>query len=389
MPTELIVDTPEKLRACCTLLATERVIGFDTEFVGEATFVPDLCLLQIATPTHLFLVDPMAVNALDELWKIVGAPQRTVVVHAGREEIRLFHRATGRVPENFFDLQIAAGLVGYDYPLGHGTLVRDLLGTRLHKAETLTDWRKRPLTAQQIDYAFDDVRYSLALWQVLGSRLEQMGRVTWEREEVAYLLQSSMGVEPGIERWRKLKSLGTLDRKKLAVVKAVFEWRERVAAHRNRPVRSVLRDDLIVEIARRLPKSANDVEMLRGVPKRDAAEIFQIVVAVRNDPAEQWPILTPREDDEPHILLLSGLLNVVLADRCARLNVSPKLVANASDIRHLVRSAAVGATIAADSVFATGWRATAILPELQAVLHGRRRVRVHSLNDSSPLEYSD
>src|SRR5205085_5569438 len=101
----------------------------------------------------------------------------------GREEVRLCHLWTGQTPGNLFDLQIAAGMVGLAFPLGHGTLVNQVLGVQIAKGETLTEWRERPLTPQQIRYAFDDVRFLLPLWQQLSTRLEQSGRVEWAREE--------------------------------------------------------------------------------------------------------------------------------------------------------------------------------------------------------------
>src|SRR5437588_6875015 len=145
LPEEL-VTRPQELVACCEYLATCRQFGFDTEFVGEDTYHPRLCLVQIATAERLILIDPLAVGPLDAFWKLVVDPANLVVVHGGREEIRLCHLWTGQIPGNVFDLQIAAGLVGRVYPLGHGALVNQLLNIQIAKAETLTEWRDRPLT---------------------------------------------------------------------------------------------------------------------------------------------------------------------------------------------------------------------------------------------------
>src|SRR3954447_25199172 len=174
MPTEAIVTRAEELVACCQHLAHSPVIGFDTEFIGEQTFVPQLCLIQVATSERLTLIDPLTVGSLDMFWEIVTDPQRTVVAHAAREEIRICQRSCGRLPHGIFDLQVAAGLVGLGYPLGHGPLVNKLLNIRLMKGETLTDWKKRPLTQKQIQYAFDDVRYLLPSWQALRDQLVQL-----------------------------------------------------------------------------------------------------------------------------------------------------------------------------------------------------------------------
>src|SRR5262249_11762942 len=151
--------------------------------VGEDTYHPHLCLIQVATEERLILIDPLTVGPLDAFWKLVTDPANLVVVHAGREEVRLCRLWTGQPPGNLFDLQIAAGLVGLAYPLGHGALVNQLLGVQLTKAETLTEWRERPLTRAQVRYAFDDVRYLLPLWKQLAQRLDRLGRADWAREE--------------------------------------------------------------------------------------------------------------------------------------------------------------------------------------------------------------
>src|SRR3954452_6959600 len=120
---EEIVSAPEELAACCRHLAASPALGFDTEFIGEETYHPRLCLVQVATEDRLFLIDPLSAGPLDAFWKLVVDPGRIVVVHAGREEVRLCRLWTGFAPGNLFDLQLAAGLAGLAYPIGHGNLV--------------------------------------------------------------------------------------------------------------------------------------------------------------------------------------------------------------------------------------------------------------------------
>src|SRR5580698_6374912 len=103
---EEIVTTPEQLVDCCAHLSRCPVIGFDTEFVGEETYHPRLCLVQVATPERLFLIDPLSAGPLDSFWQLVVDPGRVVVVHAGREEVRLCRLWSGQAPGNLFDLQL-------------------------------------------------------------------------------------------------------------------------------------------------------------------------------------------------------------------------------------------------------------------------------------------
>src|SRR5947199_1969474 len=261
---EQIVTRPEDLGECLAHLAACQQFGFDTEFVGEDTYHPRLCLVQVATAERLFLIDPLTAGPLDAFWQLVVDPARGVVVHAGREEVRLCRLWTGRIPGNLFDLQIAAGLTGLAYPLGHAALVNQVLGAHVPKGETLTEWRHRPLTPAQIRYAFDDVRYLLPVWQRLSQRLGKLDRLDWAREEFARLATQAAPEDPVAEKWRKLRGLGSLDRRRLAVVRALYAWREAEAARTNRPTRAIIRDDLIVEIARRNPTRERDLQVVRG-----------------------------------------------------------------------------------------------------------------------------
>src|SRR5262249_34900150 len=248
---EYIVTDPGGVRACCDDVAASPHVGFDTEFVGEDTYVPDLCLIQVATPNARYVLDPYDCGPLDEFWNLMGDRRRVVVVHAGREEVRICNGAIGRPPGNLFDVQIAAGLLGLGYPLGYGPLIQAVLRKRLHKGATLTDWRKRPLSQEQIHYAFDDVRDLLAGWERMDAELTKLGRTEWAREEFDSFVRRSLMDGGEVERWRRLKGVANLDARRLAVVREVYRWREEAAAKRNRPARTVLRDDLVVEVAKR------------------------------------------------------------------------------------------------------------------------------------------
>jgi ribonuclease D len=381
------IASPEELGVFCEHLASCPHFGFDTEFVGEETYHPRLCLIQVATPQQLVLIDPLSAGPLDAFWKLVVDPARVVVVHAGREEVRLCRLWTGQTPGNLFDLQLAAGLVGMPYPLGHGTLIGEVLGVRLTKGETLTEWRHRPLTPAQVRYAFDDVRYLLPAWQQLAARLETLGRTDWAREEFGRLARNAAPEDPVAERWRKLRGLGSLDRRRLAVVRALFTWRDEVAARANRPARTVLRDDLIVEIARRSPTRERDLQVVRGLAKRDLEAIVRTVTEARALPLEECPEPAEREQDPTQVQLVASVLNAVLGDVCARMRLAPNLVATTADVKLVVRARLGSQPLPAESLLTGGWRAAHILPELLAVLEGRRSVRVADVAAEAPFSY--
>lgn len=390
---EQIITSRDELGECLTHLADCRCFGFDTEFVGEDTYHPRLCLVQVATADRLMLIDPLSVGPLDGFWKLVVDPANLVIVHAGREEVRLCRLWTGQAPGNLFDLQLAAGLIGMTYPLGHGALVNQLLNVQLAKGETLTEWRNRPLTRAQIRYAFDDVRYLLPLWQRLSSRLEELGRTEWAREEFARLAAAVMpeerGAASGSEKWRKLRGLGTLNRRQLAVVRALFQWREEAAAQANRPPRTIIRDDLLIEIARRNPTRDRDLKVIRGLRHRDLPAILEVVEQARDLPTADQPSVAEREQDPPQVQLVTSVMTAVLGDFCARTHLAANLVATTQDIKLLVRARLQGAPPPADLPLTQGWRAAYVLPELQAVLEGRRRLRIADVCAEAPLAYEE
>lgn len=382
------IGTSAELDDCCMRMSSAPVLGLDTEFIGETTFHPQLCLIQVAIPGQLFAIDPFTVGSLDQFWAIVTDPNRAVVVHAGREELRMCQKASGRVPHQLFDTQIAAGLVGIGYPMGYASLVQQALNCPLSKGETLSDWSRRPLTPKQLAYAFDDVRYLLPLHEMLSRRLTELRRVDWLAEESQALKLHADLTRPEHERWRKLRGIGALDRKRLAVVRELFEWRDAVAQRLDRPARSVLRDDVLVEIARRQPQSERDLAHWRGLPQRDRGEILGAVLRGRETRPENWPAETEREIENPTINALAGVLQAVLFDLGTRWSLIPGLVATSTDVRRLVRSRSEqDERWLAETAFDSGWRAKHVLPVLDEVLTGRRGVRIGDVRRATPLDW--
>lgn len=383
---EHVVATPADLALCLEHVAAAPLVGFDTEFVGEDAYRPELCLVQVATAERLFLIDPFTVGSLEGFWNLLLDPTRTTVVHAGREDLRMCHFQVGRPPARVFDVQLAAGLVGLTYPIGYSGLVAELLGRRMTKGETLTDWRRRPLSPAQVRYAFDDVRYLLPLWKKLTDKLKRHKRTDWAAEEFATAVRKAVADETTVEKWRKIKGIGGLDRRGLAVAREVFAWRERFAERVNRPPRQLLRDDLLAEIARRAPTNPEELAAYRGVPRNEIEPILEAVRRAKAMPPDRCPEPEVRENDPPHVVLLGNLLGVMLADWCTRHRVAPGLIASSSDLKALARSRAYREPLP-DVPLTRGWRATVVLPELEAILAGRVAVRVENPSAAAPLGF--
>ena len=172
------VSTAAQLETFCDELATAETIAFDTEFVSEHTYRSQLCLVQVCTPRQLAVIDPQTTGDLQRFWEVLARAGHQTVVHAGREELVFALHSVGKCPADLLDVQIAAGLMGMEYPAGYGSLLDRMLRVSAQKGETRTDWRKRPLSSQQIEYALDDVRYLIPLRDKITERLAKLGRLT-------------------------------------------------------------------------------------------------------------------------------------------------------------------------------------------------------------------
>lgn len=382
---EQLVTHPAQLAACLTHLAQAPLIGFDTEFVGEDAYRPELCLVQVSTAEELIVIDPFECGPLDGFWELLLDPNRTTIVHAGREDIRMCYFQSGRPPAHVFDVQIAAGLIGMTFPIGYGGLVHDLLHQRMQKGETLTDWRKRPLTPAQVRYAYDDVRYLLPAHRKITDRLKRHKRLEWAEEEFAAAVRKAVADDATVERWRKIKGIGALDRRGLAVARELYGWRDKFAERLNRPVRFLMRDDLLIEIAKRAPTKAEELHAVRGLPRGQEEAIIEAIRRGKVVPQSQCPEPETRDNDPPNVAILGSLLGVVLNDFAARNKLAANLVSSGSDLKAVVRSRVYGEPLP-DVPVCRGWRARHVLPELLALLSGDSAIRVADVKALDPLE---
>jgi ribonuclease D len=384
------ITTDKQLKQLCHELAAAPSIAFDTEFVSEHTYRPELCLIQVAAGERMVVIDPQSISDVTPFWELLAAPGHETIVHAGREELLFCLASVGKPPTRLFDVQIAAGLVGNEYPAGYGSLLFKLLGTRLNKGETRTDWRRRPLSGSQISYALDDVRYLDALSGKLRGRLEQLRRTAWlEGEMQAW--QEDVAATRGDERWWKVSGTSGLSRRNLAVVREVWRWRENEAEKRDCPTRRVLRDDLIIELAKRKSADVKQIRAIRGMERRDLDRaIPQLAAAIKRGlelPEDQLP--APQQRDVPAQLnVLGQFLSTALAGICRAAELAPSMVGTASDVRDLV-AFRLGLTNGDEGppLLGRGWRAEIVGRMIDDLLAGRVAVRIGDPLAAEPLVF--
>jgi ribonuclease D len=353
--------------------------AFDTEFVSEETFEPNLCLVQVATKERLAVIDPLEFRDFSPFWEVVNDPTIEVVMHAAGEDLRICKIQTGLVPQRVYDVQIAIGLLGPGYPLSLGNLVNQRMGISLAGGETRTDWRRRPLTPAQLRYALDDVRYLLEIADGMALDLESLGRTDWAEAEFADFL-GEIRDRNEEDRWRRLPGLHQLNRRGLEVARRLSEWRANDARRVNKPLRSLLRDDLLVAIAKRQPMNRRDLEALRDFNRPHLLsrghDILSIIQQAMEVSAEDLPYAPERHEDGPGVAMVVSLLSATLARCCGQAKVAVGLVGGSSDLRELIRWQVEGRPEDRVPSLAKGWRWEVCGQTLMDVLTGRRALRV-------------
>ena len=179
------------LAAFCDAIADSDWLTVDTEFLREKTYYPQLCLIQVASASHVACIDPIAIKDLSSLLAILYRPDITLVFHAARQDLELLYLLEGRLPSHVFDTQLAATALGYGDQIGYGNLVKQCLGVELEKAHSRADWSKRPLTDEQIAYAADDVIYLLDVFHLLLTQLQQKNRLHWLQNDIDTLCNTT------------------------------------------------------------------------------------------------------------------------------------------------------------------------------------------------------
>ena len=390
--TERLITRQAEFDDFCLSLRKAESVGFDTEFISEATYLPRLCLLQLATDEQSVAVDALEVPRLDAWWELMINDETEIIVHGGREEVRFCYSATGQVPGRFVDVQLAAGLLDRSYPLAYSSLVQRVTGERTHGKATRTDWSRRPLSNEQIVYAIEDVLHLLPVWRKQQEMLKDLGRQSWVAEEFQNYLET-LRSDFTDEKWHKLPGINKLKSRDLAIARELYRWREQRARETNRAPRRILRDDLLMEMVHRRPQTKADVLATRDMQRRDfkrlADDILACVQSGLDIPDKDCPPRLARsEGNQSHDeQVLGKFLSLALANRCAELNVALSLVGTSADLRELVRWHIQQHDKGDPPRITQGWRAEVCGNLLTDVLDGKISIRVADPSSDHPLVF--
>lgn len=380
---EMTLASSEDIARAAAVARAAGRFGIDTEFMSEGRYRALLCLVQVSVDNPeeggeplILLIDSLTDVDVTPLAELLGDPSFEVVLHAGRQDVAILRRAWRTEVNNIFDTQIAAGFAGGSAQAGYGNLLGSVLGLRVGKTASYTRWDARPLSAEQLGYAAEDVVHLLALADEIRRRLEGSGRLEWAREECRRLESATDERDPETA-WERLPRVGQLDPRSRAVARELAAWRERTAAIADRPVGSIVADPALVELAKRKPSSVQGLEQIRGlhppVIKRRAAAILEAIERGRD--AEPIEREEARGRSEPGDAPLIALAESLLRARATEAGLAYELIAARAELEQIVGAARRGEPEPPVRTL-RGWRSELVGDDLRALLAGRRALSV-------------
>lgn len=365
---EMFVSDDSALRELVGLLGSSRILAIDTEFMREKTYFAKLCLIQVANEDVAAIIDPLAVSDLTPFLELLSDPGIVKILHAGSQDLEIFYRLTESAAAPVFDTQVAATLAGFPQQVGYGALISELLDIRLDKGDSFTDWSRRPLTDTQVEYALNDVRYLPAAYEKLTGKLVEGGRLQWLASDFAKLEDPATYAIVPLDQWRRVKRVSSLNRRQLGVAREVAAWRENEAIRRDIPKRWVLGDESVVEVARRAPRTAADLQAIRGVSdKVGRAATPGLLEAVARGLAvaeEDLPSLGKRKRVVGDVDAAVDLMVAIVRRRSRENGVAMPLLASRDDLERLAGGDREGHPLL------EGWREEMVGRELARLLDG-------------------
>lgn len=334
------IDTPDQLTAFCKHLSDQTWLALDTEFLREKTYYPLFCLLQIATPERAACIDPIALPSLKPLFEILYDKSITKVFHSCRQDIEVLFQHAGNIPTPIFDTQIAAPYLGYTENISYAGLIKELLNVEISKTLTRTDWSKRPLTSDQINYAADDVIYLSQAYTLLHSKLQTLGRLAWLEKDFNELTQTSLYENAIDQAWRRIGSAQYLKDDELSIVQSLATWREATAKAENIPRGWLIKDDGLIDLAKRRPANPYEIKTIQSISERICKRYGETLCKLIHEAQDRAPEPVDlkkrpaKKTAEQEALFLT--LQETIKIKASQHQINPNILANRKDIEQLM-----------------------------------------------------
>src|SRR6185312_4544837 len=320
-------------------------LALDTEGASFHRFLDRIYLLQLSTRERSAIIDPLPIGTPQKLGDLLQDPKVEVVFHDADYDLRLLHQDYGWHVTKIFDTRVAAQLLGIK-SFGLAALLEQYFDVKLDKKHQRADWSMRPLTPDMLEYAAQDTRFLLQLRDQMKAALERRGRLRWAREEFARLEGTRWEAEEAMEGFLRLKGARDLTRRELAVLREVANWRDTVAAQLDRATFRVMGNEVLLELARRAPRSVSELSAIKGMPKgmieRGGADIVASVRRGMEAPEAGLPKF-PRgqrwnkdRDFDDRV----NRLKAVRDEAATRLELDPGVLCSREKLENVARSGA-------------------------------------------------
>jgi len=375
----MYITTGDELAVLCEKLKTCKILALDTEFVRERTYFHRLGLIQVAGDGVCAEIDPILISDLSPFLDVIRNPRVIKIFHASKQDLEILVRLTGEVITPVFDTQVAAALVGWGSQISFAKVVQRVLNKKIHKAETYTDWCRRPLSQSQIDYALDDARFLLPVYKRLIQVLKKLGRLDWTEGEFANLENpKAYGLPDPRRQFLKVKNIRNLKRRNLAVMVELAAWREEEAIKRDCLPKAVVRDEPLLEIARILPRKPDDLAGIRGFHRKEVSKSGAgIIKAIEKGLAledDQIPEL-PEYDGYSTGRGVEELLAAYVQIRSEELKIEPTVLAHRKQIHDFVKCYEQNKNLE-EHFLLQGWRKDCIGTLLSSILDGSQALAI-------------
>lgn len=339
-----LIQTKQDLLNLVHLGLQSDAIALDTEFVWERTYYPQLGLIQMALSNEdCFLIDPLAIGDLSALGKLLSHRGVVKIFHDAPQDLCILHRVTGAIPQNIFDTRLAAGFADLQATLSLSSLVKELLEIELSKEETRTNWLNRPLSHEQVEYGLNDVRYLRAVRVLLLSRIIGPKIKSWLQEELNLLNNpASYNCENKGNRYKKIRGYGNLDRQGMAILKNLTTWREGMAKKKNRPRGHIVKDVILLNLAKDKLSSPDMIKQKSGISEKGFTRYSETISAIINTTMAQRSTSYPEAKQNIRLNQKEkesyDRLNKMIALKCDVLGIDPALLGNTSELKLLVKT---------------------------------------------------
>ena len=265
-----VITTTDDLLVYVKSIQHCQWLALDTEFIRERTYYPKLCLVQIAAHNEkgelqLACIDPLEIDDISALLDLLNNTNIIKVLHAAHQDLEIFNYLSGQVPQPIFDTQPAASVLGYGDHMGYARLMQQVLKVDLDKSQSRTNWANRPLKQAQLDYAIDDVRYLAQAYPIIRNKLIALGRLDWLDSDFSHFINPQLYAINAMTRWRKVQGLQVLKRQQLATLRELAAWREHLAERKNLPRKWIIKDEILIDLARQQPKNLQAIAEMRGI----------------------------------------------------------------------------------------------------------------------------